>query len=63
MAIISIAREREAYITRPEIKKYNVWVDGEKMTPKFINYTEAKELYNKYKQDGFYDVVITGARS
>jgi len=63
MAVISVAREREAYITRPEIKRYSVWVDGDKMTPKFVNYTEAKELYAMYEQEGYTDIVITGARS
>ena len=59
---ISTAKPRESYLTRPEIKKYSVYVDGEKMNPKMLTYTAAKKLYLLYKQDGYYDVVITGAR-
>ena len=62
MGVISTAKPRDSYLTRPEIKKYSVYVDGEKMNPKMLTYTAAKELYLLYKQDGYYDVVITGAR-
>ena len=49
-------------LTGKEIKKYIVWVDGERMSPKMLTYTDAKTLLSKYQQDGYYDVIITGAR-
>jgi hypothetical protein len=49
-------------LTGKEIKKYIVWVDGERMSPKMLTYTDAKALLLKYQQDGYYDVIITGAR-
>ena len=54
--------EWKGMLTGKEIKKYTVWVDGEKMTPKLITYTEAKDKLASYELDGYRDVVITGAR-
>jgi len=52
----------KSMLTGKEIKKYIVWVDGERMSPKMLTYTDAKALLLKYQQDGYYDVIITGAR-
>lgn len=49
-------------LTGQEIRKYTVWVDGKKMTPKLVTYTEAKDKLASYELDGYRDVVITGAR-
>jgi len=62
MAVISVAREREAYITRPEIKKYTVWVEGKEMTTGFVNYETAKLLHKVYTKRGYEDVVINKGR-
>ena len=51
----------KSMLTGKEIRKYIVWVDGERMNPKMLTYTDAKTLLLKYQQDGYYDVVITGA--
>ena len=51
----------KSMLTGKEIRKYIVWVDGELMNPKMLTYTDAKALLLKYQQDGYYDVVITGA--
>ena len=52
----------KSMLTGKEIKKYIVWVDGKRMSPKMLTYTDAKALLLKYQQDGYYDVIITGAR-
>ncbi len=52
----------KSMLTGKEIKKYIVWVDGVRMSPKMLTYTDAKALLLKYQQDGYYDVIITGAR-
>ena len=54
--------EYKTMLTGKEIKKYTVWVDGKKMTPKLVTYTEAKDKLASYELDGYRDVVITGAR-
>ena len=54
--------EWKTMLTGREIKKYTVWVDGKKMTPKLVTYTEAKDKLASYELDGYRDVVITGAR-
>ena len=51
----------KSMLTGKEIRKYIVWVDGKRMNPKMLTYTDAKALLLKYQQDGYYDVVITGA--
>ena len=54
--------EWKTMLTGREIRKYTVWVDGKKMTPKLVTYTEAKDKLASYELDGYRDVVITGAR-
>ena len=54
--------EYKKMLTGKELKKYTVWVDGKKMTPKLVTYTEAKDKLASYELDGYRDVVITGAR-
>ena len=54
--------EYKKMLTGKELKKYTVWVDGKKMTPKLVTYTEAKDTLASYELDGYKDVVITGAR-
>jgi len=39
-------------LTKNEMKKYTVWVDGHEVTSNFITYSEAKRLYNAYKEIG-----------
>ena len=62
MGVISSAKEREPMLTGKEIKRYTVWVDGEKITPKFVTYTTAKTLLSTFELEGYRDVVITGAK-
>jgi len=63
MAVISTAKKRDPYITKPEIKKYTVWVDNQEVTTGFITYTAAKMLHGVYKERGVSDVIIREGRN
>ena len=49
-------------LTKNEMKKYTVDVDGHEITNKFITYSEAKRLLDAYKEIGADNIVITEGR-
>ena len=55
-------KEKEPMVTGEEIKKYNVWIGGKKMTTNLITYTLAKILLDVYVDKGHKDVTIVGVR-
>jgi len=55
---ISTAKPRESMVIGKEIRKYNVYVNGNKMTSKRVTYTRAKALYNRYELAGETDIAI-----
>ena len=62
MGVISTAKPREPYITRPEIKKYTVWIDDVEMTDTFVTYAHAKMMHSVYENRGYKKVVIREGR-
>ena len=60
---ISTAKPRNSYLTKPEIKKYTVWIDGVEMTDSFITYAHAKMMHSVYESRGYKNVIIREGRS
>ena len=52
----------KSMLTGKERKKYTVWVGGTEVTDHFVTMTTAKDIYAKYTEQGYKDVVIQQGR-
>ncbi len=52
----------KSMLTGKERKKYTVWVGGTEVTDHFVTMTTAKDIYAKYAEEGYEDVVIQQGR-